>query len=292
MISHIVGCRPNIIKCAALYPLLGGTIYHTGQHWGEMSDPYFSEYGLPHPRPMESLEGELAIVYGDTRSTLEGALLAKHQGMTIAHVEAGLRCGDYSMDEELNRIAVDHMSDYLFCTEQSAVDNLEAEKVRGEVHLVGNVLADTISRYGVLTLHRPLNVDDPLRLSAIASAVAASNITFNWITHPRMTAYHDQIRRVGPMKRSVFLNLLRGATVIVTDSGGVQEEAAYLGRPCLTIRPSTERPVTLQHGNKLVDVKGLTAAINESIPNIPLWDGNAAKRIAPILSPHSSPSRS
>lgn len=285
--SHIIGTRPQIVKLAALHRHLPGPIFHTGQHSGVMSDPFFDEFNLPKPLPLSDLSGDLAVVYGDCRSTFEGAIAAVRRNMKLAHVEAGLRCGDLTMPEELFRICVDHMSDYLFATEQSAVDNLKREQVRGEVHLVGNTVIDTLLpyRYGVLTLHRPFNVDDAHHLRLIVKAVSASGIEFLWPVHPRVRVWLPQtnVRRLNPLPRKEFIELLRGASVIVTDSGGVQEEAAWFGRPCLTLRSSTERPITLAHKNKLTSLATLTDDISAALPDIPLWDGRAAKRIAEIL---------
>lgn len=282
--SYVVGTRPNLVKLAALYPHLPGTIYHTGQHWGAMSNPFLYEYRLPQPLPLRELSGDVAIVFGDCRSTLEGADAAKKWGMRLAHVEAGLRCGDLTMEEERIRIEVDAMSDWLFAPSQDAVDNLRQEKVRGEVYLVGNVVMDTLTRYGLLTLHRPFNVDDHAKLRAIVEAVGASGLAFRWPVHPRVEPpIIEGVTIEPPLGRGLFIELLRGAVVVVTDSGGVQEEAAWLGRPCITVRPSTERPITLQYGNRLTDVAGLTEVIRAVVPQIPLWDSHAAERIAAIL---------
>ena len=283
-ISYVVGTRPNLVKLAALYRNLPGEVYHTGQHWGEMSDPFFKEYDLPQPKPLDELNGDLAVVFGDCRATLEGAMWAKKRGMLLAHVEAGLRCGDMTMPEEQNRIAVDHMSDYLFATCEDGVQNLDREKVRGQVHLVGNVVMDTMSRYGLLTLHRPFNVDNHDRLTGILDAVMVSGIDFIWPVHPRvpLKSFPPWLTPIPPQPRKEFLELLSGACIVVTDSGGVQEEAAWLGRRCLTLRPSTERPITLQYGNKLVTLESLTAEIEAAV-DVPLWDCYAAERIAKIL---------
>jgi UDP-N-acetylglucosamine 2-epimerase (non-hydrolysing) len=287
-VAHIVGTRPQFVKLAALYPHLPGNIYHTGQHSGIMSDPFFAEFNLPTPRPLSELSGDIAIVYGDCRSTFQGAIAALRANMKIAHVEAGLRCGDLTMPEELYRICVDHMSDYLFATEPSAVENLRREQAKGEIHLVGNVMIDTLLpyRYGLLTLHRPFNVDDPIKLTAILEAVFRSGLKFIWPCHPRVGMGGPgcaNIERITPLSRGAFIELLRGAAVVVTDSGGVQEEAAWLGRPCLTLRPSTERPITLAHKNKLTTLAALTDDISAALPDISLWDGHAAERIASIL---------
>ena len=290
LVSHIVGTRPNIVKLAALHRHLPGPIFHTGQHSGVMSDPFFDEFDLPKPLPLSDLSGDLAIVYGDCRSTFEGAIAAIRRNMKLAHVEAGLRCGDLTMHEELYRICVDHMSDYLFATEQSAVDNLVSEQARGEIHLVGNVMIDTLLpyRYGVLTLHRPFNVDNWGILQSIIEAVSSVPLKFIWPIHPRVgeSGKFDakDIETVAPLSRRAFIDLLRGASVVVTDSGGVQEECAWFGRPCLTLRPSTERPITLSHKNKLTTLSTLTDDISAALPDIPLWDCRAAERIAEILS--------
>lgn len=286
--AHIVGTRPQFIKLAALYRHLPGAIFHTGQHSGVMSDPFFDEFQLPKPLPLSDLAGDLAIVYGDCRATFEGAIAAIKANMKLAHIEAGLRCGDLTMPEEIFRTAVDHMSDYLFATERSAVDNLRRERVCGEVHLVGNVMIDTLIpyRYGLLTLHRPFNVDDQSVLQKIVLAVASSGLKFIWPVHPRIHKGSWGVVGVGmitSLPRREFIELLRGASVIVTDSGGVQEEAAWFGRPCLTLRPSTERPSTLSYGNKLTTIGTLSDDISRCLPDISLWDGHAAERIAAVL---------
>lgn len=297
LVAHIVGTRPNFVKLAALYRRLPGAVFHTGQHTGAMSDPFFAEFELPKPLPLSDLSGDLAIVYGDCRATLEGAVAAKSRGMKIAHVEAGLRCGDLSMPEEMIRIFVDHMSDYLFASEQAAEENLWKEyasgDVYGKIYLVGNVVIDTLlpHRYGLLTLHRPFNVDNHAMLCQIVNEVARARIPFRWIAHPRYKPWNPEItwsngfmvEIIPPLPRREFIELLRGSSVVVTDSGGVQEEAAWLGRPCLTLRPSTERPITLAYGNKLTNLASLTDDISAALPDISLWDGHAAERIAGIL---------
>ena len=141
-------------------------------------------------------------------------------------------------------------------------------------------------RYGLLTLHRPFNVDDRDNLREIVKAVSDSGLRFVWPVHPRLGGSIPMGAKILPMQplpRKEFIELLRGASVVVTDSGGVQEEAVWFGRPCLTLRPSTERPITLSHGNKLTTVEKLCDDISACLPDISLWDGKAAERITEIL---------
>jgi UDP-N-acetylglucosamine 2-epimerase (non-hydrolysing) len=278
---------------------------------------------------------DLVIVFGDVNSTVAAALCSSKLGMKVAHVEAGLRSFDRTMPEELNRVVTDHLSDYLFTTEPSARKNLIREGVPEEkIFFVGNVMVDTLVKhrerarayryrdilgleppYGILTLHRPSNVDAPNTLIEILEAVQeiAEQLPIVFPCHPRtrqkleqlnvqhlqgLNGQYTQDRKGGlmvidPLGYLEFLSLMDEASLVLTDSGGIQEETTVLGIPCLTLRDNTERPVTVEQGmNVLVGPcrkrileaarKALTGGRLESrVPD--LWDGKAADRIASIL---------
>ena len=269
---------------------------------------------------------DLVLVVGDVNSTLACSLAAVKLGIPVAHVEAGLRSFDRTMPEEINRLMTDAIADLLFVTERSAVLNLERERVASSrVHFVGNVMIDTLlshraaaassdvlSRlglrdggYAVLTLHRPANVDAPAVLRGILEPLAelARTMPIVFPVHPRtraalgghgslLTSGHG-IRLVDPLGYLDFIRLMGAARLVLTDSGGIQEETTILGVACVTIRENTERPVTLTHGtNRLAGTtsEGISRAIAEvvsaptvAVPAPPLWDGRAAERIAAIL---------
>jgi UDP-N-acetylglucosamine 2-epimerase (non-hydrolysing) len=264
----------------------------------------------------------LVMVYGDVNSTVAAALVASKLLIPLAHVEAGLRSFDMTMPEEINRLVTDRLSDLLFATSADAVAHLGNEGVRPErIHLVGNPMIDTLlanldridadaaratyglaGRYVVATLHRPANVDDPADAQALTKAMhgVADQVEVLLPLHPRGRARledaglfdHPQMRVVDPLGYVEFMGLVRGADAVVTDSGGVQEETTILGVPCLTLRPNTERPVTITHGtNRLVTRETLpdTLAVvlvrgrAMSWPVPPLWDGRAGERIAAVV---------
>ncbi|MFI6266721.1 non-hydrolyzing UDP-N-acetylglucosamine 2-epimerase [Micromonospora sp. NPDC051006] len=264
----------------------------------------------------------LVVVYGDVNSTLAGALVAAKLGIPFAHVEAGLRSFNRTMPEEINRLVTDRLADLLFATSPDAVAHLGSEGVPSErIHFVGNPMIDTLlanldrfdvvrvraalrlpERYLVATLHRPGNVDDAGDAAELTKAVhgAADQLPVVMPVHPRGRASlaaagmfdHPRIQVVEPMGYVEFLSLVRGAAVVITDSGGVQEETTMLGIPCLTLRPDTERPVTITHGtNRLVDRAGLAAAVQAALETPrptrsatpPLWDGRAGERIADVI---------
>jgi UDP-N-acetylglucosamine 2-epimerase (non-hydrolysing) len=279
---------------------------------------------------MRELEGifattrpSLVLVVGDVNSTLSAALTAAQMHIPVAHVEAGLRSFDRGMPEELNRIVTDAISDYLFVSEQSGVTNLLAEGVDpNRIYSVGNVMIDTLLRfrakaglspilsdfglapgsYGVATIHRPSNVDDPLRLAEMVKALTEISklapVVFP--VHPRT---RKRINEFGiclehlilsePLGYLDFLHLMSNARLMVTDSGGIQEETTVLGIPCLTARENTERPITITHGtNRLVGVNSAEIAdaarqvltgMKPEMAAPDLWDGHASKRIADIL---------
>ena len=273
---------------------------------------------------LESIGPDLVIVVGDVNSTLASALTAAKCGIRVAHVESGLRSFDRTMPEEVNRVVADALSDVLFAPSPDAVDNLLAEGHPKEtVHLVGNVMIDSLRAcmdraarsevlsdlslekqgYLVATLHRASNVDDPraLRasLSALESASAFGPVLL--VAHPRTaqrlaTLGDDRatqhLRVIEPLGYLDFLWLLANATAVLTDSGGIQEETTVLGVPCLTLRESTERPITVTEGtNSLtgMDPTAIRQALVEASsasrePRIPsLWDGHAAERIVDII---------
>ncbi len=269
---------------------------------------------------------DVVCVVGDVNSTIACALVAVKRGIPVAHVEAGLRSFDRSMPEEVNRVLTDAISDTLFVTEPSGMEHLASEGVDdGRTFLVGNVMIDTLLRhrerarqsdvlqrvgveekgYGVVTLHRPSNVDDPSILAGIMEALRniGGRLPLVFPVHPRtaerMEAAGFRARADGgfiacdPLGYLDFLRLMEGAALILTDSGGIQEEACILGVPCLTLRENTERPVTIEIGmNKLVGsdpavIQREGMAILDAKPEPAkapdLWDGKAAERIAQIL---------
>jgi UDP-N-acetylglucosamine 2-epimerase (non-hydrolysing) len=270
----------------------------------------------------ERVRPSMVLVYGDVNSTVAAALVASKGGIPLAHVEAGLRSFDMSMPEEINRLVTDRLADILLATSADAVAHLGNEGVNpSKIHLVGNPMIDTLlenldnfdvararsdhgltGRYVVATLHRPGNVDDPADAAALVKAMhaVADQVEVILPLHPRGRARlesanlfaHPQLRVVEPLGYIEFLGLVRGADAVVTDSGGVQEETTILGVPCLTLRPSTERPVTITHGtNRLVTrerlpeiiAQCLAAGRSETWPVPPLWDGKAGVRIAEVV---------
>lgn len=268
------------------------------------------------------------VVVGDVNSTIACGLVAVKLGVRLAHVEAGLRSFDRTMPEEINRVLTDAISDLLFVSEPAGVENLRREGVDGErVHFVGNVMIDTLraSRdraeqspileqlkltrggYNVVTLHRPSNVDDPAILGRITEAFETieKDLPIVFPMHPRTVANLKKLgfaerfdamknlRIIEPLGYLDFMKLTANAAVVLTDSGGIQEETTILGVHCLTVRENTERPVTLTHGtNQLVgtDPAKIIAAYRKaratkitSLPTPEKWDGQAAQRIAAIL---------
>mgnify|MGYP001199311165 CR=1 FL=1 len=276
---------------------------------------------------------EWVFLYGDTNSTLAAALVAAKLDMPIAHVEAGLRSFDRTMPEEVNRILTDNLSNLLFTPSRDGNANLMNEGVsEDKIHLVGNVMIDTlvsnlgktvnhpileelnlvcgrgnstaIRRYVVATLHRPANVDDPIVLKGIIDALGKTSkrVPVIFPIHPRTRKLLNEhsidvdtgISMIDPQGYLAFLCLVRYAALVVADSGGVQEETTYLGVPCLTVRPNTERPVTITHGtNRLVapDTPALLAEIecalglaaHDRVEPPELWDGHASQRIASVM---------
>lgn len=354
-IFHVVGARPNFMKVApvfralAEYGEIAQKLIHTGQHYdAKMSDIFFQQLGLPEPDiNLEVGSGshavqtaaimvrfeevvladrpDLVLVYGDVNSTMAAALVCAKLQIRVGHVEAGLRSRDRSMPEEINRLVTDQLADLLFTPSTDGNENLLREGVpASKIHLVGNVMIDTLirllpeataywpdlrtrlklDRFALVTLHRPSNVDEPTMLTRILNTLddIGRDVTVLFPIHPRtrrqievhgLERYSSHIRLEEPLGYLDFLALQSHATFVVTDSGGVQEEATYLNVPCLTVRANTERPITVTMGtNTLVgqDMARLSAEAkaildgNAKIGSLPpLWEGQAGKRIAEIV---------
>ncbi|GAB3432925.1 UDP-N-acetylglucosamine 2-epimerase (non-hydrolyzing) [Massilia solisilvae] len=272
------------------------------------------------------------LVVGDVNSTLACSIVAKKLNIPVAHVEAGLRSGDMAMPEEINRLVTDSISDWFFVTEPSAVEHLRREgKPEAAIHYVGHVMVDNVlfqadklsrsdtsgfetsafkarqaeqgGRYGVVTLHRPSNVDDAATFTRIAGALReiAAELPLVFPVHPRTRANIDRfgidlgpdITLAGPQAYMAFLNLWKDAAVVLTDSGGLQEETTALGVPCVTIRENTERPVTVDEGSNVLAGTDPATIVREARKVLRgegkqgrrphLWDGKAAERIVAIL---------
>lgn len=264
---------------------------------------------------------DVVLVPGDVNGTLACAVVAAKAGCLVGHIEAGLRSRDWSMPEEINRVVSDRVSDLLFASSTDAVDNLTAEGYRhDQIHLVGNVMVDTLlanverakhrsvlaelgvepGKYGVVTLHRPANVDDDEILGRILDALAdvATDVPLVLPAHPRAA---DRIRRrnrstrvsvIDPLGYLDFVALQAQAALVLTDSGGVQEETTVLGIPCITLRDNTERPITVTEGtncvtgrdrNAIVEAARLALAGGFPRRRPTLWDGKASERIADVL---------
>ena len=266
---------------------------------------------------------DAVLVVGDVNSTMAAALVAVKLGLPVIHVEAGLRSFDRTMPEEINRLVTDAVSSWLFVSEPSGVDNLHREGIDADkVHFVGNVMIDTLLRFrdraaslrapakfglepgcfAVATLHRPANVDDPRTLSAILQPLLelGERLPVVFAVHPRTRRMlrelgidgGERLRAVDAMGYLEFLGLMIDARLVVTDSGGIQEETTVLGVPCVTVRDNTERPITVTQGtNRLAGTRpdGIRRSLEEALahtgaPRIPpLWDGRAAERIVAVL---------
>ena len=271
------------------------------------------------------VQPDLVLTYGDVNSTVAAALVAAKLQMRVGHVEAGLRSRDWTMPEEINRVVTDRLSDLLFLPSRDAAANLEAEGIPADrMHFVGNVMIDTLCwalpqallrdaparfdvegrPYALVTLHRPANVDDPAVLRELLEALArlADRVPVLFPVHPRTRARILELRRpptdrglrlIEPVGYLDMLSLVANAGLVVTDSGGLQEETSFLGVPCLTVRPNTERPITCTHGtNRLVQPQrdAILAAAERALarrsparPVIERWDGQAAERIARVV---------
>jgi UDP-N-acetylglucosamine 2-epimerase (non-hydrolysing)/UDP-GlcNAc3NAcA epimerase len=352
-ILTVVGNRPQFIKAAAVSPRLREgheqLLIHTGQHFDdELSAVFFTELGLPAPdlelgvalgsntsqtaRMLGALEAvvdreapDVVLVYGDTNSTLAGALAGAQAGVPVAHVEAGMRSFDRTMPEELNRVLVDHASSLLLCSSPVAVSNLRREAVDGSVELVGDVMVDVAlatqprarervdlvaerglepGGYLLATAHRPANVDDPARLALLADLLTSMPLPVLFTIHPRTQRRLDEADLLARLERSgavitapplgylEMTALLCHAQAVLTDSGGLQKEAYLAGVPCVTLRSSTEWTETIEHGwNVLVDLDAGAArgALSRPRPRErpPLYgDGRAGERVVSALTLH------
>ncbi len=357
-IISVAGARPNFMKIAPLmeafaaHPDIEPMLVHTGQHYDEkMSDLFFRQLGIPEPdinlevgsathavmtaEIMKRFEPicvehkpDAVLVVGDVNSTIACGLVAVKLGIKLIHVEAGLRSFDREMPEEVNRVLTDAISDMLFITEKSGVENLRNEGVDDErVHLVGNVMIDTLLKnkakadesdilselglkprtYAALTMHRPSNVDDPAVFGRILDAIeeVQKDLTVVFPIHPRTrnnlaklgladrVEAMTNLRLIEPVGYLDFLKLMSESKLVMTDSGGIQEETTILKVPCITMRENTERPITIEVGaNQLVgtDTGKILAAYRKATdgngydPQTPeMWDGQAAQRIAQII---------
>lgn len=345
----VAGARPNFVKLKPTVQALeaGGaevTIVHSGQHYdAAMSDVFFADLDLRPPdhflasgagshatqtasvmvaiEPvLEGIDPDTVVVFGDVNTTLAAALVAAKLDYPVAHVEAGLRSRDLTMPEELNRMVTDCVSRVLLAPSPDAVDNLLAEgRGPADVHLVGNVMADTLlanldralarpihqelgidsGNYGLVTLHRPANVDDPAVLRQLLDTLGmvARSCPLLLVAHPRTAerlpdGVPPGVTTIPAVGYLDFIALEAGARVVLTDSGGVQEETTMLGIPCLTLRDNTERPITVTEGTNTVVGRDperilrearrvLSEGVEARRPT--LWDGHAAPRVAEIL---------
>jgi UDP-N-acetylglucosamine 2-epimerase (non-hydrolysing) len=358
----VAGARPNFMKIAPIVRALdahgglGYKIVHTGQHYDrEMNEVFFEELGIPAPDVFMGAGGgshaqqtskimvgfeelcqaerpDAVLVVGDVNSTLACSIAAKKLNIAVAHVEAGLRSGDMTMPEEVNRRVTDSIADWFFVTEPSGVDHLRNEgKADDSIHHVGHVMVDNLlyqaeklaatagtvvpahpvkashhgagQRYGVVTLHRPSNVDDSETLARIIGALReiAAELPLIFPVHPRTRANLEKfgidpgpgISLIGPQPYMAFLDLWKDAALVLTDSGGLQEETTALGVPCITIRENTERPITVEQGTNVLagtDPRRIVAEARRVLAGggrqgrrPQLWDGRAAERIVAVL---------
>lgn len=358
VLSLVAGARPNFMKIAPVIRAIEATggrldyrLVHTGQHYDAgMSDVFFSDLGIPTPhhalgcgggthaeqtaRIMVAFEAlcsrerpDMVLVVGDVNSTLACSIVAKKLCIPVAHIEAGLRSGDMTMPEEINRMVTDAISDLYFVTEPSGEAHLLAEgRARERIHFVGHVMIDNLLHelarvgppgaeveallqqagpdYGVVTLHRPANVDDPATLRRILGALSelARDLPLIFPVHPRTRtameaggqALPPGLITCPPLGYRDFLSIWPRARLVLTDSGGLQEETTALGVPCVTLRENTERPITLSEGSNTLagsDPGRILAAARAALAlkgpgaarRPALWDGRAAERIVAVL---------
>jgi UDP-N-acetylglucosamine 2-epimerase (non-hydrolysing) len=357
MLIHLVcAARPNFMKVAPLFhalkrePWAQPIVVHTGQHYDvNMSDAFFIDLGLPEPdinlgvgsgthaeqtaRVMIAYEKlllddrpDLVVVVGDVNSTMAATLAATKLGITVAHLEAGLRSFDRSMPEEINRLVTDVLADILWTPSRDAVENLIKEGIPpAKIAFVGNIMIDSLemlrerieadttyrsfgltpASYGVVTLHRPSNVDDPAVLQKLCVTLTeiSDQVPLVFPIHPRTRKKMEEYRLLAtlegsrqvllpePLNYVRFMNLVMNSSLVITDSGGIQEETSHLGIPCLTVRENTERPITVTHGtNQLCELGHLAQKVDEVLKcparrtdRIELWDGKTAGRIVDAL---------
>ncbi len=357
-IINVVGARPNFMKIApiqkemAKYETVTPVLVHTGQHYDKkMSKIFFEDLELPEPdiylnvgsashavqtakimiefeKVIETEKPDLVLVVGDVNSTAACSLVASKMGVKIGHIEAGLRSFDRSMPEEINRIITDSLSDYLFVTEQSGIDNLKNEgSDDSKIFFTGHVMIDSLIYflekskksnimnkmslngipYILATLHRPSNVDVKENLENLLDAfeMVGENLKIIFPIHPHTSKMitnfgleskvraNENLILTDPIGYLDFMNLMQNAKLLLTDSGGIQEETTYLGIPCITMRENTERPVTVEKGTNIIVGSDTNRIVSETekilqgkgkkgeIPE--LWDGKAAARIVDII---------
>jgi UDP-N-acetylglucosamine 2-epimerase (non-hydrolysing) len=355
-IDLIAAARPNFMKIAPLYhalarePWCTPRIVHTGQHYdANMSDAFFADLQMPKPdvhlnvgsgshaeqtarvmieyeKTVLASKPDWIVVVGDVNSTLACALVGAKLLIPVAHLEAGLRSGDRTMPEEINRIVTDSIADVLWTPSQDGNEHLAREGVAADkVELVGNIMLDSFELlapkiraagvagklgvekggYGVVTLHRPSNVDDRAQLALLVDKLTAiaQRLPLVFPVHPRTRQRLKDfglvqkveacaaIKLTDPLSYIDFMSLVTDCRLALTDSGGVQEETSYLGIPCLTLRENTERPVTVTLGtNRLVSARSVDQEVERVLAkpprtecSIPLWDGRAAARAVASL---------
>jgi UDP-N-acetylglucosamine 2-epimerase (non-hydrolysing) len=356
-ITLIAGARPNFMKIAPIIHAIqaskqGGNILdyrliHTGQHYDKkMSGSFFEQLGIPEPHANLAAGGgsqaeqtaaimiafekelienptDLVLVVGDVTSTMACAVVAQKLNTKVAHVEAGIRSGDWSMPEEINRLVTDSITNYFFTTSEIANDNLRNSGIEEDrIFYVGNTMIDTLLKqrprfqrpevweilnlvekeYLVMTLHRPANVDEEAKLKELMDEIIQNSGNFPLIfpVHPRtakilsgLGVSHPRLHMVEPLSYLEFNYLVERAKAVVTDSGGITEETTVMGVPCMTLRDNTERPETITMGtNELLgtEPKAIKPAMEKlfsgewkSGKEIPLWDGKTAERIVSHL---------
>lgn len=357
IVAIVAGARPNFMKVAPIIKAIGQArennqdieymLIHTGQHYDKkMSGDFFEQLGIPEPhvnldagggsqaeqtaaimtrfeKVMEKEKPDVVLVVGDVTSTMACTIVAKKLCIPVVHVEAGIRSGDMTMPEEINRIVTDSICDHFFTTSEVANNHLRNSGVKDDrIHFVGNTMIDTLynnldrlqqpgiwktfdlktSGYFLVTLHRPANVDDPHKLKAMLDAIleGTGDLPIVFPVHPRTRQKLEIIRysnprllQVEPMGYLQFIYMVKNARAVITDSGGITEETTVLKVPCMTLRDSTERPETITAGsNELVGtdpanlapyLERLQAGQWKKGSVPPLWDGKTAPRIVSKL---------
>ncbi len=357
LIDIIAGARPNFIKIAPIIEQIkiaqeekrniNYRLVHTGQHYDKnMSDSFFEQLGIPMPdinlgagggtqaeqtasimigyeKLLMNEKSDLCLVVGDVTSTMACAIVAQKMHVNVAHVEAGIRSGDWTMPEEINRLATDSITNYFFTTSEVANFNLRNSGVSNDrIFFVGNAMIDTLlkqrprfskptfwdelalvkGKYIVMTLHRPANVDDKEKLKTLLDEIISNSngLPLIFPVHPRtariletLKIVHQQLHVIEPLGYLEFNYLVENALAVITDSGGITEETTVMGVPCMTLRDNTERPETVEVGtNELIGTNpnAIKPALEKLFAGewkkgaIPeLWDGNTAQRIVSIL---------